>query len=114
MAGICCELSRKRIVIKAVPLQILGIVLIAPKVFCMRRSFFYESYNQGKSEGAVGRKKQFAQHGFASNIKNILCGLSYQLQKSQNKSVSSVIDEIFNVAVGLREGKTTAGCRRRE
>lgn len=82
IAGICCEFLRKRIVIKSVPLQIPGIVLIAPKVFCQRRSFFYESYNQGKSEGAVGRKNQFAQHGFASSIKNILCGLSYQLQKS--------------------------------
>lgn len=56
MVGICCELSRIHIVIKAAPLQIPGVVLIAPKVFCQRRSFFYESYNQGQSEGAVGKK----------------------------------------------------------
>ncbi len=85
------------------------VVLIEPKVFGDGRGFFFESFNRGELEAALGRALDFVQDNHSLSAKNVLRGLHYQLPHPQAKLVRVVRGEVFDVAVDLRRGSPTFG-----
>jgi dTDP-4-dehydrorhamnose 3,5-epimerase len=94
---------------KATPLGIPEVILFEPKVFGDDRGFFFESFNQGKFEAAIGRHVTFVQDNHSRSVKNVLRGLHYQLQQPQGKLVRVVQGEVFDVAVDIRQSSPTFG-----
>jgi len=94
---------------KAIPLAILDVVLIEPKVFGDERGFFFESFNQARFEEAVGKPVRFVQDNHSRSAKHVLRGLHYQIQQPQGKLVRVVQGEVFDVAVDLRKSSKTFG-----
>ena len=94
---------------KATPLAIPEVILLEPKVFGDDRGFFFESFNQGKFEAAIGRHVIFVQDNHSRSVKNVLRGLHYQLQQSQGKLVRVVQGKVFDVAVDIRQSSPTFG-----
>lgn len=94
---------------KAIPLAILDLFLIEPKVFGDDRGFFFESFNQEQFEKAVGKSVIFVQDNHSRSVKNVLRGLHYQIQHPQGKLVRVVQGEVFDVAVDLRKSSKTFG-----
>ena len=94
---------------KATPLAIPDVVLIEPKVFGDERGFFFESFNQAKFEGAIGRQVNFVQDNHSRSAKNVLRGLHYQTQKPQGKLVRVLSGAVFDVAVDIRKSSPTFG-----
>jgi dTDP-4-dehydrorhamnose 3,5-epimerase len=94
---------------QAIPLAIPDVVLIEPKVFGDERGFFFESFNQGQFDAAIGRRVAFVQDNHSRSVKNVLRGLHYQIQQPQGKLVRVVQGEVFDVAVDLRRSSPTFG-----
>jgi dTDP-4-dehydrorhamnose 3,5-epimerase len=94
---------------KATPLAIPDVFLFEPKVFGDERGFFFESFNQAKFEGAIGRQVAFVQDNHSRSAKDVLRGLHYQIQQPQGKLVRVVQGEVFDVAVDLRKSSPTFG-----
>ena len=94
---------------KATRLAIADVVLFEPKVFGDDRGFFYESFNQGQFDAAVGRQVNFVQDNHSRSVKNVLRGLHYQIQQPQGKLVRVVQGEVFDVAVDIRQSSPTFG-----
>jgi dTDP-4-dehydrorhamnose 3,5-epimerase len=94
---------------KATPLAISDVVLIEPKVFGDERGFFFESFNQARFEGAIGKAVQFVQDNHSRSVKNVLRGLHYQVQQPQGKLVRVVQGEVFDVAGDLKRSSKTFG-----
>ena len=94
---------------KATPLAIPDVILLEPKVFGDDRGFFFESFNQGKFEAAIGRQVAFVQDNHSRSAKNVLRGLHYQIQQPQGKLVRVVQGEVFDVAVDIRKSSPTFG-----
>lgn len=94
---------------KAIPLAIPDVVLIEPQVFGDERGFFFESFNQGKFEQAIGRPVQFVQDNHSRSTRHVLRGLHYQIQQPQGKLVRVVQGAVFDVAVDLRKSSPTFG-----
>jgi len=83
--------------------------IIEPKVFGDDRGFFFESYNQQRFEGAIGRKVEFVQDNHSRSVKGVLRGLHYQIQHPQGKLVRVSLGEVFDVAVDIRRSSPTFG-----
>lgn len=94
---------------KVTPLALPDVLLIEPKVFGDERGFFFESFNQAKFEGAIGKKVSFVQDNHSRSVKNVLRGLHYQIQQPQGKLVRVVVGEVFDVAVDIRKSSPTFG-----
>ena len=94
---------------KATPLSIPDVILIEPKVFDDDRGFFFESFNQGQFETAIGRKVGFVQDNHSRSARNVLRGLHYQIRQPQGKLVRVVAGEVFDVAVDIRRNSPTFG-----
>ena len=95
---------------KATPLDIPDVVLIEPEVFEDARGFFFESFNQGQFDTAVGKAVVFVQDNHSLSFRGILRGLHYQLPpKAQGKLVRVIAGEVFDVAVDLRKKSPTFG-----
>jgi dTDP-4-dehydrorhamnose 3,5-epimerase len=94
---------------KATPLAIPDVVLLELKVFEDERGFFFESFNQAKFEGAIGRQVAFVQDNHSRSVKNVLRGLHYQIRQPQGKLVRVVQGEVFDVAVDIRKSSPTFG-----
>jgi len=91
------------------PLAIPEVLLVEPKVFGDDRGFFFESFNEGAFNQAVGREVRFVQDNHSRSSKNVLRGLHYQIQQAQGKLVRVVHGEVFDVAVDIRRGSPTFG-----
>ena len=91
------------------PTAIEGVVVLAPRVFGDARGFFYESFNRGEFERAVGGSGEFVQDNHSRSRRGVLRGLHYQLPRPQGKLVRVVRGEVFDVAVDLRRGSATLG-----
>lgn len=85
------------------------VLIIEPKVFGDDRGFFFESFNQGQFEVAVGRKVNFVQDNHSKSVKNVLRGLHYQIQQPQGKLVRVVQGAVLDVAVDIRKSSPTFG-----
>ncbi len=80
--------------------------LIKPKVFKDARGFFVETY-QEKRYKDFGININFVQDNLSASSKNVLRGLHFQTEHAQDKLVSVVYGEVFDVAVDLRKGSPT-------
>jgi dTDP-4-dehydrorhamnose 3,5-epimerase len=85
------------------------VFVIEPKVFGDERGFFFESFNQVKSEKAIVGKVNFVQDNHSRSAKNVLRRLHYQIQQPQGKLVRVVKGEVFDVAVDIRKIPPTFG-----
>jgi len=94
---------------KTTPLAVPDVILLEPKVFGDDRGFFFESFNQEKFEGAIGRSVTFVQDNHSRSVKQVLRGLHYQIQKTQGKLVRVIQGEVFDVAVDIRKSSPTFG-----
>jgi len=94
---------------KATPLAIPDVILLEPKVFRDERGFFFECFNQGKCDAAIGRHVTFVQDNHSRSVKNVLRGLHYQIQQPQGKLVRVVQGAVFDVAVDIRKSSPTFG-----
>jgi len=94
---------------KATPLGIPEVILFEPKVFVDDRGFFFESFNQGKFEAAIGRHVTFMQDNHSRSGKNVLRGLHCQIRQPQGKLGRVVQGEVFDVAVDIRQPSPTFG-----
>ncbi len=91
------------------PMEIPEVLLVEPRVFGDSRGFFFESFNRGKLEAALGRTLDFVQDNHSLSAKNVLRGIHYQFPHPQGKLVRVIRGEVFDVAVDLRRGSPTFG-----
>lgn len=85
-----------------------GVLLIKPTIYNDNRGFFYEGY-QAEKYFANGITVPFVQDNISRSKKGVLRGLHYQLQKSQDKLVSVIRGQVFDVVVDVRQGSPTFG-----
>lgn len=94
---------------KITPTLIPDGLLLEPKVFGDERGFFFESFNQGKFEQAIGKTINFIQDNHSRSAQNVLRGLHCQIKQAQGKLVRVVAGEVFDVAVDIRKRLSTFG-----
>jgi dTDP-4-dehydrorhamnose 3,5-epimerase len=91
-----------------VNLAIPDVRLIKPRVFSDDRGFFLQTYHE-KQYREVGIDVRFVQDNWSRSTKGVLRGLHYQLKNAQDKLVSVVRGEVFDVAIDIRRGSPTFG-----
>jgi dTDP-4-dehydrorhamnose 3,5-epimerase len=93
---------------KATPLAIADVLLIAPTVHEDDRGHFYESFNARDFAEAVRGDVVFVQDNQARSRRGVVRGLHYQLPPSaQGKLVRVIAGEVFDVAVDMRRSSPT-------
>jgi len=93
---------------EVVSLEIPEVKLIKPRVFPDDRGFFLQTYHE-KQYREAGIDVRFVQDNWSRSTKGVLRGLHYQLKNAQDKLVSVVRGEVFDVAVDIRQGSPTFG-----
>lgn len=91
-----------------VPLDIPEVKLIKPRVFKDDRGFFLQTYHE-KQYRDEGMDVRFVQDNWSRSTKGVLRGLHYQLEHAQDKLVSVIRGEVFDVAVDIRRGAPSFG-----
>lgn len=94
---------------RVVNTSIPDVLIIEPTVFGDARGFFFESFNQGLFDEAVGAKTDFVQDNHSRSSKGVLRGLHYQIKKTQGKLVRVTSGAVFDVAVDIRRSSPTFG-----
>lgn len=94
---------------KIIATDIPDVLIIEPTVFGDDRGFFYESFNQKLWHEATGLDLQFVQDNHSRSAKSVLRGLHYQIQHPQGKLVRTLVGEIFDVVVDIRQKSPTFG-----
>lgn len=89
-------------------LEIPDVKLIKPRVFDDDRGFFLQTYHAEQYRDA-GIDVRFVQDNWSRSTKGVLRGLHYQLEHAQDKLVSVVRGEVFDVAVDIRRDSPTFG-----
>ena len=93
---------------KFLPTDLPEVILVEPRVFPDDRGFFLETYHRQKfAEGGI--PDLFVQDNHSYSVRGTLRGLHAQLRHPQGKLVRVVQGEIFDVAVDIRPGSSTAG-----
>jgi dTDP-4-dehydrorhamnose 3,5-epimerase len=88
---------------------IYGLLVIEPNVFCDKRGYFFESFNQKLFEDK-GLNYKFVQDNESKSVYGVVRGLHYQLNpNAQAKLVRVIRGRIFDVAVDLRANSPTFG-----
>jgi dTDP-4-dehydrorhamnose 3,5-epimerase len=82
--------------------------LIKPTVFPDARGFFMQTYHEKQYRDA-GLDVRFVQDNWSRSNKRVLRGLHYQLKNAQDKLISVIRGEVFDVAVDIRKGSPTFG-----
>ena len=91
-------------------IEILGPILISPKIYEDSRGFFYESWNKKSFSNLINKKVDFVQDNHSKSVNGVLRGLHYQINPfAQAKLVRCVKGEIFDVIVDLRIKSETFG-----
>ncbi len=93
---------------QVVDLKLEGLKLIKPNVFCDERGFFFESYRQPLFEN-FGITPSFVQDNISFSYKDTLRGLHFQVRPGQDKMISILKGQVFDVAVDIRPGSSTFG-----
>ena len=84
-----------------------GIVSKKGSVFLDKRGYFYEKYNK---QFLIDNKTRFVQENISKSIKGTVRGLHWQSHPfEQDKLVTCINGEIFDVAVDLRKNSKTFG-----
>ena len=82
--------------------------LIKPRRFDDGRGFFQQIYHEQQCREA-GIDVRFVQDNWSRSTKGVLRGLHYQRNHAQDKLVSVIRGEVFDVAVDIRKGSPTFG-----
>ena len=91
-------------------LKISDIVEITPEVFKDNRGFFCEIFRLNIFKNITKVKNiNFIQDNLSKSKKYTLRGLHYQIENTQDKLISVLDGEIFDVAVDLRKNSKTFG-----
>ena len=93
---------------RVLPTDLPGVLLIEPDVFRDPRGYFLETFNQRRYREA-GIDCAFVQDNQSRSLRGTLRGMHAQLKKPQGKLVRAVEGEIFDVAVDLRPRSPTFG-----
>jgi dTDP-4-dehydrorhamnose 3,5-epimerase len=93
---------------KALPIELPGVVCLEPKVFGDARGFFFESFNRRVLE-PLGIPGDFVQDNHSRSARNVLRGLHYQIRQPQGKLVRVIAGEVFDVAVDIRRSSPAFG-----
>lgn len=93
---------------EVISLDIPEVKLVKPRVFNDDRGFFLQTYHYEQYRDA-GIDVRFVQDNWSRSTKWVLRGLHYQLKNAQDKLVSVVRGEVFDVAVDIRRGSPTFG-----
>src|SRR5437879_6863337 len=86
---------------KAIPLEISGLLLVELEVRGDARGFFVERYQQEKFR-ALGLPTRFVQDNHSRSAPGVLRGLHYQFDPPQGKLVGVTRGRIWDVAVDIR------------
>lgn len=93
---------------KAVPLEISGLLLIELPVHGDQRGFFVERYREERFRDA-GLPAHFIQDNHSRSSPGVLRGLHYQFDPPQGKLIGVVRGRIWDVAVDIRTDSPTFG-----
>ena len=88
--------------------QIVGVLLIKPKVWGDARGYFVETWQKDRY-AAAGINWPFVQDNHSKSSYGILRGLHYQKTRPQGKLVSVSLGSVFDVAVDIRQNSPTFG-----
>lgn len=89
--------------------DLLGLLVIEPRVFSDDRGFFMETYSRDRYR-EVGVDAEFVQDNLSVSKKGVVRGLHYQAPPlAQGKLVSVVRGRVMDVAVDIRFGSPTFG-----
>ena len=89
--------------------NILGVLIIKPKVFKDPRGYFFESFSQRDFEAQV-RPIKFVQDNESMSSYGVMRGLHFQRPPfTQSKLVRCVKGAVLDVAVDIRKGSPTYG-----
>lgn len=92
---------------KVTETELLGLLILEPKVFRDDRGFFLESYNE-RTMTEAGIPERFVQDNHSFSSRNVVRGLHYQV-RPQGKLVRVAVGEILDIAVDLRRSSSTFG-----
>jgi dTDP-4-dehydrorhamnose 3,5-epimerase len=93
---------------EVISLEIPDVKLVKPRVFPDDRGFFMQTYHYEQYRDA-GIDVRFVQDNWSRSTKGVLRGLHYQFEHAQDKLVSVIRGEVFDVAVDIRKGSPTFG-----
>ena len=82
--------------------------IIKPKVFPDGRGFFQQTYHE-REYCEAGITAHFVQDNGSRSSQGVLRGLHYQLKHAQDKLISVLRGEVFDVAVDIRKDSPTFG-----
>lgn len=91
-----------------ISLEIPDVKLVKPRVFTDERGFFLQTYHYEQYREA-GIDIRFVQDNWSRSKKGVLRGLHYQLRQGQDKLISVLRGEVFDVTVDIRRGSSTFG-----
>lgn len=94
--------------IKVTGCKIEGVKVIEPEVFGDERGWFMEAWHKEDYEKA-GIECTFVQDNRSYSRKGVLRGLHFQKEYPQDKLLSVLKGEIFDVVVDIRKGSRTYG-----
>lgn len=95
---------------KAIKLEIGGLLILEPQIFEDDRGYFFESFNQSRFESLTGETVNFCQDNESFSHKNVLRGLHFQAPPfGQGKLVRVSRGAVLDVAVDIRAGSATYG-----
>ena len=92
--------------IKVTGCEIEGVKVIEPEMFGDERGWFMEAWHKEDYEEA-GIECAFVQDNRSYSRNGVLRGLHFQREYPQDKLLSVLRGEIFDVAVDIREGSQT-------
>jgi len=88
--------------------ELLGLLIIKPKIFKDARGYFFESYNKRKVEEL--KDIDFLQDNQSKSVYGTIRGLHYQLEPYAQSKLIRVLDgKILDVVVDIREKSPTFG-----
>lgn len=84
-----------------------GVYAKTGKIFTDERGYFYEKYNH---QFLVDKNASFVQENISKSKKGTIRGLHWQTEpNAQDKLVTCIVGEIYDVAVDLRKNSETFG-----
>jgi dTDP-4-dehydrorhamnose 3,5-epimerase len=90
------------------PVELPGLILIAPDVHGDDRGFFVETFRVDKLE-ALGIQEEFVQDNHARSARGTLRGLHFQVGRGQAKLVRAARGSVLDVVVDIRRNSPTFG-----
>lgn len=89
-------------------IDIPGVLVIEPKVFCDPRGYFVETYHAERYDKA-GIVDRFVQDNYSRSVRDTLRGLHFQEPHAQGKLVMAVEGVVYDMVVDIRKGSPSFG-----